>query len=383
MVHLIEIKGLFDEKYCMIDMFYEKGNVSVIVGANGAGKSTILNIIDNPEKYKNLYDSITFYDEEEPDEIERDYISTLLIRSYELNTDKKSLFRFDDINTIENYIIKTINDIIQYFFNFKNIEYINHTNNDIDKLIEFELNTEEIVRKFLDDYGFKKTEYSTQVEINDSNFTDLVFSVINRSEEVMEAVKKVYRIEYFLETVNSFLVNKKIYIFDRAKMYYMQYLNYEEKYLESKYFQEDDLMELNTLSSGEKNIITLIAQIIFLDDRFDINKDIINNKKVFSTGSILKMETLETELEKFKEGTYNTKDSEEPDVLKRQFRNSEFKLILIDEPENTLHVAWQRRYINTINTIIKDLELDIQVLIVTHSPNIIACHEDIVNVIET
>ena len=50
-------------------------------------------------------------------------------------------------------------------------------------------------------------------------------------------------------------------------------------------------------------------------------------------------------------------------------------LVLIDEPENSLHVAWQRLFIDDLLAIIKAENL--QVIVVTHSPQIIGSHRDL------
>jgi predicted ATP-binding protein involved in virulence len=44
-------------------------------------------------------------------------------------------------------------------------------------------------------------------------------------------------------------------------------------------------------------------------------------------------------------------------------------LILIDEPEMSLHVAWQRKFLEEISEIVKLAKLDI--ILATHSPQII------------
>lgn len=51
------------------------------------------------------------------------------------------------------------------------------------------------------------------------------------------------------------------------------------------------------------------------------------------------------------------------------FEVADRTLLLIDEPENSLHVAWQQEFINDISDIVKSK--DIQIIIATHSPHII------------
>ena len=52
------------------------------------------------------------------------------------------------------------------------------------------------------------------------------------------------------------------------------------------------------------------------------------------------------------------------------FKYPKGALILIDEPEISLHIAWQKRFVSEIKSIIKFR--DLHVMIATHSPNLIS-----------
>ena len=60
------------------------------------------------------------------------------------------------------------------------------------------------------------------------------------------------------------------------------------------------------------------------------------------------------------------------DLLFEVTRNS---LILIDEPELSLHVAWQKEFIESLSRIISLNAFD--VILATHSPAIVAMHFDL------
>jgi len=51
------------------------------------------------------------------------------------------------------------------------------------------------------------------------------------------------------------------------------------------------------------------------------------------------------------------------------FKATENSLVLIDEPEISLHVVWQKEFLHDIQEIIKLQNIDI--VIATHSPQII------------
>ena len=56
------------------------------------------------------------------------------------------------------------------------------------------------------------------------------------------------------------------------------------------------------------------------------------------------------------------------------FETNEGILLLIDEPEISLHVVWQRKFIDDLLKVIKDKK--ISVVISTHSPQIIGHYQE-------
>lgn len=58
------------------------------------------------------------------------------------------------------------------------------------------------------------------------------------------------------------------------------------------------------------------------------------------------------------------------------FRTENHSLILIDEPEISLHVSWQETYIDDVLKALKGK--DCQIIISTHSPDLVSCHNDAV-----
>ena len=55
--------------------------------------------------------------------------------------------------------------------------------------------------------------------------------------------------------------------------------------------------------------------------------------------------------------------------------------VFIDEPETSLHIDWQRKYVDILDKILF-LRGNAQCIVVTHSPSIIGEHADITNVLE-
>ena len=110
----------------------------------------------------------------------------------------------------------------------------------------------------------------------------------------------------FLATINEFLnltLEKKTAIIKDNKLYF--HLKDTESYI-----------DINRLSSGEKQIIIFFASLIFT-----LNKD-------------------------------------------------ESSIFLVDEPEISLHLAWQNKYVDKI----LEIAPNIQIIFATHSPEIISKH---------
>ena len=58
------------------------------------------------------------------------------------------------------------------------------------------------------------------------------------------------------------------------------------------------------------------------------------------------------------------------------FKLSNVNVLLIDEPEISLHVAWQKEILDDLKKIV-ELNKNIQVIVSTHSPQIISGNLDI------
>lgn len=57
------------------------------------------------------------------------------------------------------------------------------------------------------------------------------------------------------------------------------------------------------------------------------------------------------------------------------FNTQEFGIVLIDEPEISLHIEWQEEYLDFLQKICSMNSL--QAIVATHSPNIINGHFDL------
>ena len=57
------------------------------------------------------------------------------------------------------------------------------------------------------------------------------------------------------------------------------------------------------------------------------------------------------------------------------FRTRQGTIVLIDEPEISLHINWQERFIDNVARALSNKKC--QIIISTHSPDIISTHDDL------
>ena len=239
----------------------------------------------------------------------------------------------------ENFILKRISekfsdDILRSFLDVEDIP-------DIDEVIDY-MNklSEKRIREIQIDYTavlktINKWDAETEIRINtffDSliididlakrNIKDVSLTILFKVSEIIKMtriIKKAEKTERtkneikepivnFLKTVNDFICcdfnGKEIYIDD-----------YGTLYLKTMY---DKKITVDNLSSGEKQIITFFAYLIF--------------------------------------GLETTKQS----------------IFIVDEPELSLHLNWQKKFIDAILSI----NQNVQLIFATHAPEIIGRHRD-------
>lgn len=159
---------------------------------------------------------------------------------------------------------------------------------------------------------------NTFIEYNDHNDSSYVMELVLKSQEFLK-IKKVLKmaeemeqrkakemkpIETFINTMNEFISNSG----DEKKI---DIDNRGNVYFTTKYNKEK--ISIHHLSSGEKQLVTFFANLIF-------------NVKNISSG-----------------------------------------IFVVDEPELSLHLSWQKIFINKVLEINKDIQL----IFATHAPEII------------
>lgn len=381
--------------------FEQQSNLYIITSPNGYGKTTILTIFHSLCHkdelfyfYDILFESIDInFDNGISLQITQPIITT--VKSDDNTIDeKKVIFKLIKNNKILlNYDIdkekyekseyyekrynKTENEIFEYHIWSENKKGQSYRMFDLD-LNKFVMN----LSSLHDTFVHSQRLYSDEYEKTDS-------SMISRiSEQIKEEIDNMYFrfLQYSQQRDSKFIdqllsakkfLNKKDYEAKGKKLStqieeLVKYdlLNnivirpYEEQNKKelSVYLNELELKldVYNALRNKLQLFLKLLENKQFINKRFLISRN--NGLRVILTKSNQYLR----DLNKLSSGEQN----EIILLYKLIFEVPDNTLLLIDEPEISLHVAWQIQFINDIMEIAKSRKL--QIIIATHSPSIVA-----------
>lgn len=145
-----------------------------------------------------------------------------------------------------------------------------------------------------------------------------------------------------------------------------------------------DALELNDLTKGVLSVYTedtetKLGKLDEMASKIDAFISIINRRFLYKTLSVSRDKGFSVQddnraplrLEDLSSGEQH----EIVVLFDLIFKTRENTLVLIDEPELSLHVAWQSQFLDDLQSIIKMIGFD--VMIATHSPEIIGEHWDL------
>lgn len=325
------------------DFFGENINVTAIVGENGSGKSSIIECLEM------LIKSFSKEDDIEYEFYHSEYIFN-------------SIILFKDEN---NYYDIGLNKL-----NFQNIIKIKPSDKKISNII-----LERIEVSFKENISLFILEYFEQLKINKFNFfiPDIIAVDLLGIEGIEKLISFKDKIKYFLD-----LEKNKITLTEK-----------EAKKIDTSF------------DMGYSQKFKKILKLVELNENFNINpdyesgflysfkikdKDFIENNKVFFSllgefNLIDFHDSSKKELHEYRIGNFGLTLNElslgEKNYLKIYLKlsylinNSKTNIIILDEPEITLHPDWQKRFI------LENLELfrnkkDIHLIITSHSPFILS-----------
>lgn len=407
----LKIKELFSK--FNYEIGFNNKNLLIITGPNGFGKTTILNIINNINKGKegiiyfyNLnFKSIEIINNNKNIYLNKNNNNDLTISIKDLNNKKTETEKFNlkKITLLKKEIINNSNlneDKITIQNLLKNNNIISEEElilKDLLKIISLEENknkniiSEQFMKKFkLDkEIYFIKEQRLIKYNIGVTNNKNIIQVINELPKDLIKQLDKLDN-EYFKisNKLDSTYLNR---VFNNNKNITEEEFNEKIKEIFNRFerlekyglIKEIDINYLKDIKFCEKHKENLIIYFNDLSEKFKIYENfinklelytkIINNKLYFKRLVISKDNGLKILNEQDKEIPLEGLSSGEKQqiVLFYQliFNLDENKIILIDEPEISLHIKWQIDFINNLIKVIENKKVN--VIVTTHSPDIL------------
>lgn len=373
----IQIEKLFDLFNYDIPLDNPE-NVSLITGPNGYGKTMILNIIFNLFNRK-----FEFFHE-----LKFEKITLKLNDGYKIEIekkDKKSHYKIDfhffkNKNLIDKISVYDI-DVTDYPFDYSDTQTRTKTSKNINEIMDnlsvHIVQEQRLFKKipdYQDDFPFHQIGSKTieSVQYHSEELSKYILLIIQKSFEKTQELDSSY-IDRLIDEKNIISENdyiSRLKILNEKQSKLIEFGLFTNVQKNRDYSEVDAKALLVFIKDLENKLkvfddlltkITLFATI--LNERRFTHKSIkISKEKGFyfqtSRGKELKLNQLSSgeqhEVVLLYELIFNTK----PNVL-----------LLIDEPEISLHIVWQKEFLNDLITIAK-LQ-NIQVIVATHAPAIV------------
>lgn len=427
-VESIKIENLFE--IFNYDIHYPKDeNVLIITGPNGFGKTQVLNILFNLFNrkfifFQNLiFDKITVLLNDNINiEITKNRITKNIINSEELHIIfKKEETLIEDFiynSKVDTSILRRLENILPVS-RINDDSWINHRNEQI-------LSLEEVVEEFP---GQLPDEFSNSIQkLKTKGANEILDSIdVHLIREQRLFKKVVYRERHYsrnerdqnimTETIQTYsdelksLINEKTqqsYIISQAldSSYPNRLITEKQKVSKEDYdkrFAEltskQEKLTKNGLYESKQEVLgyseddskallvylnDLEKKLIVFDDfleKLELFTNILNERRfTFKSIHINRDKGFYFKTTKGKELKLNQLSSgEQHEVVllyELIFKTKPSILVLIDEPEISLHITWQKEFLDDLLRIIKIQNF--QVLIATHSPSIVNDRWDLV-----
>ena len=407
MLTKIEYKKLFGVFDYEIEL--KKGGVTIITGPNGFGKSTILKSIDafyslDIMFFSRLdYEKISFYSnvEDKPISIEKKG-EKIIISEFEINVNDLQdeilrrfrrpyyYYRLDEFRWIDRRTDEIISkdDIIQSYIQNSYIdEEIEIPSNEFIKL-------REKVKSYSGDTKFIKEQRLLRERVhgrNEKQTVNVIDELPDQFKEKINRVSSIYSSE--ANKLDSSYPNR---LFETkngiTKKEYTKHLEYMNEKFEklNKYnisdikilgkqviFLEEHSKALKVYFSDFEKKYKVFEELI---EQLDLFTDIINSRLKFKDIRISRDEGIvvyksNTE-EQLRLDQLSSGEKQEIILFYELIFESDKNIhLLIDEPEISLHIEWQLRFMDDLLRIAEKKKF--KVTVATHSPQIINNHWDI------
>ena len=353
-----------DENKDYVSIFPNNINITAIVGENGSGKSSLLLGITNdkiPVQKNNIFFSAGFTNSnQEVGSIKKEENYDIVYIDYDLIkiNSIKDAWSYFDLNIYDKNLYKKIENnkvgasdfniskFREHFFNII-IEHINS--------FDLEIFFYNPLKIFFSDYlhsitGEEKFGHINKLikGVEKSNFTKekfLVFLYSDISIKVSPDVKKVDSIPKLLEIENDIIENAHYYKLDNIDEIYnfFEELNNQELLIE----------EFNSIYIKHKKAFLKLIEIGYLKINFKDSSnieyfDLSQGERKLFTEMLMIFDAI--------------KKSDKNDIL-----------VVLDEPDLTLHPDWQKKYINEMIKLLSNFpEKEFHFIITSHSPFILS-----------
>lgn len=381
----VKIKGLYGYINKNID-FLE--NETYLVGSNGSGKSSMLRIID-----AFFSKNINFFETLDCENIIFEFENQG--KNYEVSLEwKEEIFFNKNLEDFENKKKCYIYDLknIKKKDNKKNLEIIREN----EKILEIIRENEKILNEVREGSALGKKSVKKKLSQENLylnfifNFLNFYKKINNDNKEVMELSREYLKNLFEDDTILSLGIE-----YPNEKKSYIEKLNYIEKLKnsitslpESKIDKIlDELFPSRVIKKiwGKKGKEYLLAEIETINNKMKVNLFSKKVEKYIETiNSFLIHSGKEVYFEK-KEANFYLRLLKRKKIIDIEFLSSgeieilnlctqlffnEKKIIIIDEPEKSLHLEWQILFGKIIDTIL-EYDNDLQIIIATHSPFIV------------
>jgi ABC-type lipoprotein export system ATPase subunit len=235
--------------------------------------------------------------------------------------------------------------------------------------------------EFLDKPAINYKDSSFKVEISD------IYEEIKKMEDHIKKLREmgIYDLSE-VKIINDYGLNKKIKdLLEQNKAF-----SHKDKYSEeglNKFL--DFSLKSSLLTLYATNTIKKLDIFTNLEKKIEIFLNSVNSlfipnhKKMeidLEKGFIFKLKSRQGE-DRVIDPSYLSSGEQHEVILNYElvFNTDSGSLILIDEPEISLHISWQRKFVSNLLEIAKENNLNI--IIATHSPDIVDKHRNLVHVL--